>query len=72
MRPKSFPFGFPDRGDGILGAVAAAPPPLAGCWDRAVEGAGAAEVGEGPGGADMRLRSLPFPLGGAIVVVFVM
>jgi hypothetical protein len=28
-------------------------------------------LGDSPGGANMRLRSLPFPLGGAIVVAFV-
>ena len=69
MRPKSFPLGLFPRGDGELATT-----PDAGCWDGVeadVEfGAGAAGAGAGAGGADMRRRSLPFPLGGAIVVVY--
>jgi hypothetical protein len=71
MRLKSFPFGFPARGTpgGALGDVAGAVASLA-RRDKASAGesGGAEELGDNPGVANMRLRSLPFPLGGAIVV----
>ncbi len=62
MRAKSLPLGLPVRGDAAV--TGDAPPvetPLA-------AGAGAADGGEGIGAAS-RLKSLPFPFGGAIVVV---
>lgn len=66
---KSFPFGLAARG--ALGDATVAVTSLA---DRDEASAGEpgtlAELGDCPGGANMRLRSLPFPLGGAIVLFF--
>lgn len=63
IRLKSLPLGFPDRGDGTRNA--AAPPPITDCWaEDPCEEAEAVEGGAG--GADIRLRSLPFPFGGAM------
>ena len=74
MRLKSFPLGFPARDDG-LGTTRGAPPlgdeinvvvVPPGEASNADPGAAVELVDDSPGGANMRLKSLPFPLGGAI------
>lgn len=63
MRLKSLPLGLPARGDedGALGND-----------DTATTSSAAGLTGDSTaGGADIRLRSLPFPFGGAMMLIMV-